>query len=124
LGNDVVLVIFKEGDTPFDPSVMKSHFNSVFIVIQVESQDGKGYYKASVTCKSEVEPFGPYLRDPAIYEKDDNFRRILLTKCKKKLRIIVTLLVINGERAAQRTGEFQKRMLRTRTDTLRHLSTK
>lgn len=79
-----MLIIFKEGDTPFDPNVMKSHFNSVFVIVQVENQDGKTFFNISVTCKSDVDPFGPYLKHPALYTPDENFRRILLTKCTLK----------------------------------------
>lgn len=33
IGNDVVVVIFNEGDRPFDPSAMATHFTHVFIVV-------------------------------------------------------------------------------------------
>jgi hypothetical protein len=36
LGNDVVVIIFKEGNQKFDPLVLTSHFNHVFIVVQNE----------------------------------------------------------------------------------------
>eukprot|EP01132_Coremiostelium_polycephalum_P004586 gene4586-5725_t len=39
LGNDIVLIIFKEGNsTLFDPSIIKSNFNHIFAVIQVDDQ--------------------------------------------------------------------------------------
>ena len=34
LGNDVVLIIFKEGNTPFSPKIIRSHFNCIFLVVQ------------------------------------------------------------------------------------------
>ena len=34
LGNDVVLIVFKEGDQLFDPSQIRSEFNHIFIVVQ------------------------------------------------------------------------------------------
>jgi len=34
IGNDIVVIIFQEGDTPFDPTKIKSVFNHVFIVIR------------------------------------------------------------------------------------------
>ena len=34
LGNDVVVIIFKEGNQPFSPKIIRSHFNCVFIVVQ------------------------------------------------------------------------------------------
>ncbi|EGC31151.1 hypothetical protein DICPUDRAFT_50351 [Dictyostelium purpureum] len=37
LGNDIVLIIFKEGkNNKFDPSIIKSNFNHIFAVIQVD----------------------------------------------------------------------------------------
>ena len=30
LGNDVVLLIFKDGNSPFYPSCLHSHFNRIF----------------------------------------------------------------------------------------------
>jgi RAP1 GTPase activating protein 1 len=27
IGNDIVVIIFKEGNTPFNPSLIRSHFN-------------------------------------------------------------------------------------------------
>ena len=32
IGNDIVVVIFKEGNTPFNPLVMRSQFNRMFIL--------------------------------------------------------------------------------------------
>ena len=40
LGNDVVILVFKEGDQKFDPSSFYSEFNHVFIVVQkVDEKD-------------------------------------------------------------------------------------
>ncbi len=30
LGNDVGLIVFKEGDQPFNPTIINSHFNRMF----------------------------------------------------------------------------------------------
>ncbi len=35
LGSDVVLVIFQDGDTPYRPETIKSHFLHAVIVVQV-----------------------------------------------------------------------------------------
>jgi hypothetical protein len=42
LGNDVVVIIFKEGPGAFDPLCIKSHFNHVFIVVQVDRKSKSG----------------------------------------------------------------------------------
>ena len=39
LGNDVVMIGYKEGKTKFDPSCIHSMFNHIFIVIQKETKD-------------------------------------------------------------------------------------
>ncbi len=38
LGNDIVMLIFKEGDQPFDPMCIKSHFNHIFVIVQVNKK--------------------------------------------------------------------------------------
>lgn len=30
IGNDVCVIVFKEGNQPFDPSIMNSHYNRKF----------------------------------------------------------------------------------------------
>ena len=34
IGNDVVMIVFKEGRTAFNPSVVLSRFNHVFLVVE------------------------------------------------------------------------------------------
>jgi len=42
IGNDVVVIIFKEGDSPFNPVSISSHFNHVFIVIKKNAKKNIG----------------------------------------------------------------------------------
>ena len=37
LGNDVVIVVFKEGDDPFTPLMIHSQFNHVFVVVEKQA---------------------------------------------------------------------------------------
>jgi hypothetical protein len=84
LGNDVALVIFKEGNLPFDPRWLHSHFNHIFIVVQVHSKTPeKTMYQVAVATKGGVEAFGPVLPENGIFEKNELFRKFMLTKCKK-----------------------------------------
>ena len=39
LGNDVVVIIYKEGDQLFDPSCLHSEFNHIFIVVQKAEEE-------------------------------------------------------------------------------------
>ena len=83
LGNDVVLIVFKEGNTPFDPKCIRSHFNHIFVVVQVHSKTPeKTFYRVGVATKGGVEPFGPNLPLDGVFEKNDLFRDFLLTKSK------------------------------------------
>lgn len=46
LGNDIVVIIFKEGNQPFDPLCLTTHFNHVFCVVQKDkSRTDKTFYK-------------------------------------------------------------------------------
>lgn len=57
LGNDVVVVVFREpGKEAFDVSMIHSQFNCVFIVV---SPHGSGGYRVGVTCKAGIPFFGP-----------------------------------------------------------------
>jgi hypothetical protein len=83
LGNDVVLIVFKEGNTPFNPKCIRSHFNHIFVVVQVYSKTPeKTLYKVAVATKGGVEPFGPNVPMDGIFSDTELFRRFLLTKGK------------------------------------------
>jgi hypothetical protein len=46
IGNDIVVIIFQEGTTPFYPGCIRSYFNHVFFVIRKElSETGKTMYR-------------------------------------------------------------------------------
>ncbi len=38
LGNDIVTIIFHDGNTPFNPICVKSDYNQVFIVVRFEEE--------------------------------------------------------------------------------------
>jgi len=106
LGNDVVLLVFKEGNTPYVPFTVSSAFNHVILVIQPISYLGETRYRLAVASKERVSSFGPELPEPALFFKDDVFREFLLTK------------MINGERAAMKADQFARSLSRTRADML------
>ncbi|KAF2076383.1 hypothetical protein CYY_002288 [Polysphondylium violaceum] len=120
LGNDIVLIIFKEGNsTLFDPSVIKSNFNHIFAVISVDNDvnnnggvvddssnnSNETHYRISVGCKDEVGIFGPSFPRSQPFAAS-NFSDFLLAK------------LINGERAALRSPVFSQKIKRTRKEFL------
>jgi len=87
IGNDLVVIIFKETPDRVDPSTFQSKYNHLWVVVQKvpESLDKKIYYRVEFFAKSEVPYFDPPLPSPNTFESSQ-LRRWLLTK------------LINGER--------------------------
>eukprot|EP01087_Luapelamoeba_hula_P014984 TRINITY_DN4442_c0_g1_i7.p1 TRINITY_DN4442_c0_g1~~TRINITY_DN4442_c0_g1_i7.p1 ORF type:complete len:723 (-),score=112.05 TRINITY_DN4442_c0_g1_i7:84-2252(-) len=100
LGNDVVMIIFRDSgvNPPFDPSVIKSQFNHVFIVVTPSTRTrGIGpdrEYKVALACKYGVVPFEPHLPSPNVISTGRKGRQWFLSK------------LINAERAAYHASEF------------------
>jgi len=85
LGNDIVIIVFKEGDQPLDPTVFRSHFIHIWVVISKlpASGDGKVHYRMEVVSKAGVKTHRPYLPEEPVFEKNSEFRNFLLTKRKQ-----------------------------------------
>ena len=89
IGNDVVVVVFKEQSGPddrFDPRILTSHFNHCFFVFSVAERDANGkatHYKLTVANKPDVAPYQPYLYGDSVFEINDSFHRFVLIKRKK-----------------------------------------
>lgn len=95
LGNDVVMIIFKENpDDIFQPQIMASQFNrnfqvefklnvsDVFVVVQPEKNaDNETVFRISFVNKFGVRPYGPSLSNPPLFNSH-NIRDFLLTKRK------------------------------------------
>eukprot|EP01125_Pyxidicula_operculata_P006691 TRINITY_DN2300_c0_g1_i2.p1 TRINITY_DN2300_c0_g1~~TRINITY_DN2300_c0_g1_i2.p1 ORF type:complete len:873 (+),score=120.37 TRINITY_DN2300_c0_g1_i2:60-2678(+) len=82
LGNDIVLIIFKEGNTPYSPDTVASTFNHIIIVVQPVYIKDELKYRVSVASKETVPSFGPSLPEPALFNADSAFREFLLAKSK------------------------------------------
>lgn len=78
VGNDVVVIVFKEGATPFPVHRIKSTFSQVYILIQ-PVPDNK--YRVSIANKVGIAPYGPFLPDPPLFSRSPEFITFLLTKC-------------------------------------------
>jgi len=118
LGNDIVVIVFKEGKTPFEPSVIKSQFNHVFAVVSpAHAEDipaeerSSTYYQVAICSKRDVPPFGPAIHNTSIFKKDIHFRDFLLTK------------LLNAERASMVAPIFSKKMEYARKQLLTYMCT-
>ncbi|XP_060525674.1 GTPase-activating Rap/Ran-GAP domain-like protein 3 isoform X2 [Cylas formicarius] len=107
IGNDIVNIVFIDGDDPdlneishaqFNPTCIKSQFTHVFAVISTTTQ---GYYRLSVFSDEAVPLFGPSLPCPPIFTDPYLFREFLLVK------------LINGEKATFETPTFARKRQRT-----------
>jgi len=106
LGNDVVIIIYKEGGSvAFDPRVVASQFNHVFAVVQPEGDQ----WRVCLANKFGVKPYAPILPEPCLFNRDSKFRDFLLTK------------LVNGERAAMYAPDFRGTLARTREVLLRSM---
>jgi len=104
LGNDIVLLVFLDGSTPYKPSIISSNFIHITIIIQpYEVDDGKTLkYRVGVTYRDTVSEFLPCLPDPPIFKKDEAFLDFLLSK------------IINAELACYRSEKFVQKLQATR----------
>ncbi|XP_024123577.1 rap1 GTPase-activating protein 2 isoform X2 [Oryzias melastigma] len=113
IGNDIVALVYQEGNTPFLCDVIKSHFLHSFLVvrrIQREETDGTAY-QVSVTARDDVPPFGPVIPDPPVFTQHSQLRDFLLTK------------LINAEISCYKAEQFNRLELRTRSSLLESLKT-
>lgn len=104
LGNDVVLVVFCDGVTKFDPACISSQFITVIMVVEKQPFEvGKPTrYKIKFASKHGVKPVPPTISPHEEYELGSQLRSAILTK------------LINTERAALKSTHFLKRERRTR----------
>eukprot|EP01102_Stenamoeba_stenopodia_P020515 TRINITY_DN8023_c0_g1_i3.p1 TRINITY_DN8023_c0_g1~~TRINITY_DN8023_c0_g1_i3.p1 ORF type:complete len:968 (+),score=239.81 TRINITY_DN8023_c0_g1_i3:2187-5090(+) len=144
IGNDIVVVIFSESTSaPFDPAVLVSHFNHVFIVvqkIQLES-DKEGLKKQLATMFPGADPASLNLPTPHPPSNNSTYYRIQVV-CRPGVRSFSPFLpfpaifpknhetrdfllakIINAERAAMYARDFVNKIARTRQTLLRAIIT-
>ncbi|XP_075897254.1 rap1 GTPase-activating protein 1 isoform X2 [Nelusetta ayraudi] len=114
IGNDIVAVVYQEGQTPFLSDVIKSHFLHCFLVVRrIRSKHNteETSYQVSVTAREDVPLFGPVLPDPPIFTDRYLLREFLLTK------------LINAEISCYKAQQFSRLEFRTRSSLLESLQT-
>ncbi|KAF9103301.1 Rap/ran-GAP protein [Mortierella sp. GBA35] len=113
IGNDIVCVVFVDGDQPFVPNAIKSQFLHIFVIIHlIVLADGTQAYSATIVCDEQVPEFGPPLPDPPIFRTSAELRSFLLCK------------MINGENAAYKAPRLIKPHQRARSGMLENLVAK
>ncbi|XP_019133612.2 signal-induced proliferation-associated protein 1 isoform X2 [Larimichthys crocea] len=112
IGNDIVTIVFQEpGALPFTPKSIRSHFQHVFIIVQVhEPCSDKTYYRVAVTRSKDMPLFGPLFPKGARFPRSPAFRDFLLAKA------------VNAENAAEKSEKFRSMATRTRQEYLKDLA--
>ncbi|XP_045201546.2 GTPase-activating Rap/Ran-GAP domain-like protein 3 isoform X4 [Mercenaria mercenaria] len=103
IGNDIVNIIFWDGDPnsapSFKPSMMKTRFTHIFALVTYNPETLR--YRLNVFSQESVPLFGPPLPSPPEFFDADEFRDFLLVK------------LINGEKAAVNNPVFTQKRERT-----------
>ncbi|XP_028665809.1 rap1 GTPase-activating protein 1 [Erpetoichthys calabaricus] len=102
IGNDIVSVVFQEGQTPFSPDAIASNFLHAFLVVRRKREERPVTYEVSVVTREDVPEFGPPLPRPPIFTKGALLREFLLNK------------LINAEIACYQAEKFKRLEERTR----------
>ncbi|XP_031428336.1 signal-induced proliferation-associated protein 1 isoform X2 [Clupea harengus] len=112
VGNDIVTIVFQEpGALPFTPKAIRSHFQHVFIIIQVHKPCTENtYYRVAVTRSKDIPLFGPLFPKGARFRQSPAFRNFLLAK------------VVNAENGAEKSEKFRSMATRTRQEYLKDLA--
>ncbi|XP_051574344.1 signal-induced proliferation-associated 1-like protein 2 isoform X2 [Myxocyprinus asiaticus] len=112
IGNDIVTIVFQEpGALPFTPKAIRSHFQHVFIIVQVHKPCADDtYYRVAVTRSKDIPLFGPLFPKGARFPRSLAFRDFLLAKA------------INAENAAEKSEKFRSMATRTRQEYLKDLA--
>lgn len=117
IGNDVIVIIFQEGQSKINLTDFQSQFNHVFAIVNkitVETKKSKSYrYKVQFVYKPGVPPSPPFLYDPPYFEIGKPFRKFFLSK------------LINLENMITVTAPiFKSKMSKVRDDILMNISVK
>ncbi|KAJ8348179.1 hypothetical protein SKAU_G00267680 [Synaphobranchus kaupii] len=112
IGNDIVTIVFQEpGALPFTPKAIRSHFQHVFIIVQVHHPcTDHTYYRVAVTRSKDIPLFGPLFPKGARFPRSPAFRDFLLAKA------------VNAECAAEKSEKFRSMATRTRQEYLKDLA--
>ncbi|KAI8048758.1 uncharacterized protein B0P05DRAFT_480868 [Gilbertella persicaria] len=103
IGNDIVCLVFVEGNQPFNPTAIKSQFLHVFIIVHKESWKDTHAWRVEIVSVEDVPPFGPPLPGKSAVFFD-----------KKELESYLVAKLVNAEYAAFKSPKFALPMNRAR----------
>ncbi|CAF1244675.1 unnamed protein product [Adineta ricciae] len=110
IGNDIVAIVFQEENTPFHPSMIKSNFLHIFLVIQPVQILSRTCYKMMLIARDNIQEFSPILHPNVVYVRTaEHLKPFILSK------------LINAEYAAYRCRTFALLQQRTRCSYLKTL---
>ncbi|KAI9274964.1 hypothetical protein EDC94DRAFT_509315 [Helicostylum pulchrum] len=103
IGNDIVCIVFVEGNQPFNPTAIKSQFLHVFIVVHQEVSNKAKLWRVEIVSVKDVPDFGPSLpENSAVFYNEKELEQFLLAK------------LVNAEYAAFKSPKFASPMNRAR----------
>ncbi|KAG0178214.1 Rap/ran-GAP protein [Apophysomyces sp. BC1021] len=109
IGNDIVCVVFIEGNQHFDPKAIRSQFLHIFVVVHPEVVNGRDCWRVEVVRHKNVIEFGPPLPSPALFFDEDELGEYLRIK------------LVNGDNAALKSDKFSVPNIKARKGILKNL---
>jgi len=113
IGNDIVVILFQDGNTPYKPSTISSRqVHVVFVVkkVTVPEDPETTYYRLAIVSREGVPAFGPSIPNNSLHRKGENFFQLLYAK------------LLNAEKACYHAPILSNKLNRTRTSLLRDIA--
>ncbi|KAF2068661.1 hypothetical protein CYY_010012 [Polysphondylium violaceum] len=113
IGNDIVVIVFQDGDTVYRPTTISSRQVHVVLLVKavtVESDPGQRYYKMAIVSKDSVPNFGPAMPQNGLFKKDQAFKDFFYAK------------LLNAEKASYSAPILGVKLSRTRVALLKDVS--
>eukprot|EP01132_Coremiostelium_polycephalum_P006168 gene6168-7682_t len=113
IGNDIVVIVFQDGDTVYKPTTISSRQVHVVLVVKattLDSDPGQRYYRLAVVSKDTVPQFGPTMPTNGLFKKDKAFKDFFYAK------------LLNAEKASYSAPILGGKLSRTREALLKDVS--
>ncbi|KAJ3435449.1 rap gtpase-activating protein [Anaeramoeba flamelloides] len=111
IGNDIVTIVFMDGDAQYDPRSLLSRQNHIIIGIKShfsEKEPDQTFYQIEVGRKNYVNKFEPYIPESHLFPQNEITKFLLLK-------------IISGQQTAKKSGPYQRIMERFREAKIRHI---